>query len=83
MKEVYQNEEDGNVVGDTLEDMVREGGRRRLAPLLAVEDGALGLWSALDRVYPTMAQPEMPQPPRAERSDPGFRRRCIPRPDAG
>ena len=25
MKEVYQNEEDGNVVGDTLEDMVREG----------------------------------------------------------
>ena len=32
MKEVYQNEEDGNVVGDTLEDMVREGDGCRRRP---------------------------------------------------
>ena len=34
MKEVYQNEEDANVVGDTLERMVREGARRMLAAAL-------------------------------------------------
>ena len=28
MREVYQNEEDANVVDDTLEAMVREGARR-------------------------------------------------------
>ena len=31
MREVYQNEEDANVVDDTLEAMVREGARRMLA----------------------------------------------------
>ena len=31
MREVYQNEEDANVVDDTLEEMVREGARRMLA----------------------------------------------------
>ena len=29
--------------------------RRMSAPLLAVGDSALGLWSALDEVYPTTA----------------------------
>ena len=43
MKEVYQNEEDGNVVGDTLEDMVREGARRMPATALEEEvSGFLG-----------------------------------------
>ena len=31
MKELYQNEEDANVIKDTLEVMVREGVRRMLA----------------------------------------------------
>ncbi len=31
MKEVYQNEEDTNVVGDMLDALVREGARRMLA----------------------------------------------------
>ena len=37
MKEVYQNEKDTNVVGDTLEEMVREGARRMLAAALEEE----------------------------------------------
>ncbi len=40
MKEVYQNEEDTNVVGDTLEGMVREGARRMLAAALEEEVSA-------------------------------------------
>ena len=40
MKEVYQNEEDANVVGDTLEGMVREGARRMLAAALEEEVSA-------------------------------------------
>ena len=40
MKEVYQNEEDANVVDDTLEDMVREGARRMLAAALEEEVSA-------------------------------------------
>ena len=34
MKEVYQNEEEANVVAETLEGMVREGARRMLAAAL-------------------------------------------------
>ena len=37
MREVYQNEEDANVVDDTLEAMVREGARRMLAAALEEE----------------------------------------------
>ena len=37
MKELYQNEEDGNVVGDTLDALVREGARRMLAAGLEEE----------------------------------------------
>ena len=37
MKEVYQNEEDENVVSDTLEGVVREGARRMLAAVLEEE----------------------------------------------
>ena len=37
MKEVYQSNEDINVVGDTLEDMFREGARRMLAAALDEE----------------------------------------------
>ncbi|MYC08250.1 MAG: IS256 family transposase, partial [Chloroflexi bacterium] len=37
MREVYQNEEKENVVGDTLESMVREGARRMLAAALEEE----------------------------------------------
>ena len=37
MKEVYQSQEDGGAVGDTLEDMVREGVRRMLAAALDEE----------------------------------------------
>ena len=37
MKEVYQNEEEANVVADTLEGMVREGARRMLAAALEEE----------------------------------------------
>ena len=40
MREVYQNEEDGNVVDDTLEGMVREGARRMLAAALEEEVSA-------------------------------------------
>ena len=72
MKEVYQNEEDGNVVGDTLEDMVREEARRRLAALLAVGDGAL------DRVYPTTARQRC-----LSHRALNVQSRLIPRPDAG
>ena len=43
MKEVYQSQEDGGAVGDTLEDMVREGARRMLAAALDEEvNGFLG-----------------------------------------
>ena len=77
MKEVYQNEEDGNVVGDTLEDMVREGGRRMPAALLAVGDGAL------DRVYPTTAHQRCRNHRALNVQTQAFRRLCIPRPDAG
>ena len=43
MREVYQNEEDANVVDDTLEAMVREGARRMLAAALEEEvSGFLG-----------------------------------------
>ena len=43
MKEVYQREGDENVVGDTLEEMVREGARRMLAAALEEEvSGFLG-----------------------------------------
>ena len=43
MREVYQNEEDRNAVGDTLEEMVREGARRMLAAALEEEvSGFLG-----------------------------------------
>ena len=34
VKEVYQGDEDAGVVGDTSEDMVREGARRMLAVAL-------------------------------------------------
>lgn len=34
MREVYQTEGDTNVVGDTLEEMVREGARRMVAAAL-------------------------------------------------
>ena len=34
MQEVYQNEGNENVVGNTLEEMVREGARRMLAAAL-------------------------------------------------
>ena len=37
MREVYQNEKDANVVGGTLEEMVREGARRMLAAALEEE----------------------------------------------
>ena len=37
MREVYQNEEEANVVDDTLEAMVREGARRMLAAALEEE----------------------------------------------
>ena len=37
VKEVYQNEGNENVVGDTLEEMVREGARRMLAAALEDE----------------------------------------------
>ena len=37
MKQVYQSNEDAGVVGDTLEDMVREGARRMLAAALDEE----------------------------------------------
>ncbi len=37
MREVYQNEEDANVVDGTLEEMVREGARRMLAAALEEE----------------------------------------------
>lgn len=40
MREVYQNEDDTNVVGDTLEEMVREGARRMLAAALEEEVNA-------------------------------------------
>ena len=40
MKELYQNEEDANVVEDTLEVMVREGARRMLAAGLEEEVSA-------------------------------------------
>ena len=40
MKEVYQNEVDEDVVGNTLEDMVREGARRMLAVALEEEVSA-------------------------------------------
>lgn len=40
MIEVYQNEEEANVVGDTLESMVREGARRMLAAALEDEVSA-------------------------------------------
>ena len=43
MREVYQNEEEANVVDDTLEAMVREGARRMLAAALEEEvSGFLG-----------------------------------------
>ena len=43
MREVYQDEEDANVVDDTLEAMVREGARRMLAAALEEEvSGFLG-----------------------------------------
>ena len=43
VREVYQNEEDANVVDDTLEAMVREGARRMLAAALEEEvSGFLG-----------------------------------------
>ena len=43
MKEVYQSNEDAGVVGDTLEEMVREGARRMLAAALSEEvNGFLG-----------------------------------------
>ena len=42
-KEVYQSNEDLSVVGDTLEEMVREGARRMLAAALSEEvNGFLG-----------------------------------------
>ena len=37
MKEVHQNEKDASVVGETLEEMVREGARRMLAAALEEE----------------------------------------------
>ena len=40
MREVYQNEEEANVVDDTLEAMVREGARRMLAAALEEEVSA-------------------------------------------
>ena len=40
MREVYQNEEDANVVDDTLEEMVREGARRMLAAAIEEEVSA-------------------------------------------
>ena len=40
MKEIYQNEVDEDVVGNTLEDMVREGARRMLAAALEEEVSA-------------------------------------------
>ena len=43
MREVYQTEDDTNVVGDTLEEMVRKGARRMLAAALEEEvNGFLG-----------------------------------------
>ena len=43
MRELYQTEVDTNVVGDTLESMVREGARRMLAAALEEEvSGFLG-----------------------------------------
>ena len=43
MRGVYQNEEEANVVDDTLEAMVREGARRMLAAALEEEvSGFLG-----------------------------------------
>ena len=46
MREVYQNEEDANVVDDTLEAMVREGARRMLAA--ALEEEVSGARSSAD-----------------------------------
>ena len=40
MREVYQNEEETNVVDDTLEAVVREGARRMLAAALEEEVSA-------------------------------------------
>ena len=40
MREVYQNEEETNVVDDTLEAVVREGARRMLAAALEEEVNA-------------------------------------------
>ncbi len=43
MKEVYRSDDDASVVGDTLEEMVREGARRMLAAALSEEvNGFLG-----------------------------------------
>ncbi len=43
MREVYQTNDDAGVVGDTLEEMVREGARRMLAAALSEEvNGFLG-----------------------------------------
>ena len=43
MKEVYQSNKDAGVVGDTLEDMIREGARRMLAAALEEEvNGFMG-----------------------------------------
>ena len=43
MKEVYQSQENAGVVGDTLEEIVKEGGRRMLAAALSEEvNGFLG-----------------------------------------
>ena len=40
VREVYQNEEEANVVDDTLEAMAREGARRMLAAALEEEVNA-------------------------------------------
>ena len=37
MKQVYQSNEDAGVVGDSLEEMVREGARRMMAATLDEE----------------------------------------------
>ena len=48
MREVYQNEEDTNVVDDTLEAVVREGARRMLAVALEEEVSAFLVSQTVD-----------------------------------
>ena len=53
------------------------------APLLAVGDGALGLWSALNEVYPTTAHQRCWNHRSLKTWRRDFRRRCSRLPDAG